>query len=142
VSSASNEPKPIGYRSVVLGIALLGAVLTIAAAVAAVFAYERHGIDGILACIVGAAVCWLSAAVALVITVQTTGGPQAVPGLFLAIGARTFPPLMLGVASTVIRGRLSEAGLFGLIVIFYLIALVVETCVALKLVSAHSRVPH
>jgi hypothetical protein len=140
VNSAIQEPKRNGYLSMALGIGLLGAVLGIAASIAAVFAFESHGGDGVVATVLAAVVCWISAAAALVITVQTTGGPQAVTGLFLAIGMRTFPPLMVGVAGTIVGGRLADAGLFGLIVIFYLLALVVETCVAVKLVSARPRV--
>jgi hypothetical protein len=140
VNSAANEPKNNGYRSVALGIALLGAVLAIAAACIAAFAFERHGMDGVLAAVLAAVVCWISASAALFITVQTTGGPQAVAGLFLSIAIRTFPPLLLGVASTAMHGRLSEAGLFGFIVILYLIALLVETCVAVKLASDRTRI--
>lgn len=139
MNSAAGEPKQCGYRSVALGIALVGAVLGVATVVAAVIVYERYGIDGVLACVLAAAVCWVSAATALFVIVQTSGGPQAVAGLMLSIGVRTFPPFMVGVASTVIHSRLADAGLFGLIVVFYLIALVAETGVAMKLISARSR---
>jgi hypothetical protein len=141
VNSAAREPQTVGYRSVVLGLALLGGVLGVAAACIAALTFERHGFDGILAVVLAAAVCWISAAAALFITVQTTGGPQAVPGLFLSIIVRTFPPLMLGVGSTVLLCRLAAAGLFGFIVILYLIALFVETCVAVKLASDRARMP-
>ena len=140
MNSAATEPKGNSHRSVALAIALLGAVLGLAAACIAAFAFERHGSDGVFAAALAAFVCWISAAAALVITVQTSGGPQAVTGLFLSIIVRTFPPLVIGVASTAVHGRLADAGLFGFIVILYLIALFVETCVAVKLVSDRSRV--
>ena len=98
--------------------------------------------EGIFATALAAVVCWISAAAALMITVQTSGGPQAVTGMFLAIMARTFPPLIVGVASTTVHSRLAASGLFGLLVIFYLITLVVETCVAVKIISIRSRASH
>ncbi len=140
MNSAISEPKKNGYRSVALGIVLLGAVLGLAAACTAAFAFERHGVDGVFAAVLAAVVCWISASAALFITLQTTGGPQAVTGLFLSIAVRTFPPLLVGVASTAMQGRLAEVGLFGFIVIMYLIALLVETCLAVKLVEDRQQV--
>jgi hypothetical protein len=141
VNSATDEPKSNGYRPVALGIALVGFVLFIAAAVIAALTFEQHGSGAIVAAVVGAIVCWISAGAALIITVQSSGGPQAVPGMMLSIMVRTFPPLGVGIAASAMHSRLAEAGLFGYIVILYLIGLVVETCVAVKLVSVRSRVP-
>lgn len=82
-------------------------------------------------------VCWLSATIALVITAVTADGPNAVSGLFLAIGARTGIPLALGfVASNV--GPFSGTDVFGLVLVHYLVGLFVETFVSVKMISQNS----
>jgi hypothetical protein len=139
VNSESSETGLRGIGSVVVSVALVGAVLLLVALCAAPLALERHGIDGLIACFVAAALCWLSASSALLITVLTAHGPQVVSGLFLAIGIRMGAPLVAGVAATVADTRLAEAGLFGLIVVHYLVALAAETPVAVYLVSSRNR---
>jgi hypothetical protein len=139
VNSGSSEPDSSGLGSVVAGIALVGCVLLVVATIASSVIWSRHGINGLLACLVAAGVCWISASVALVITAITTGGPQAVAGLFMSIAVRTGVPLGAAALATAVGGPLAEAGLFGLIVIHYLAALAVETCFAASLVSARSR---
>lgn len=139
----NSEPSETDFRdvrSVLAGIVILGAVLLLVAVCAYPFALERYGSGGIVAVFVAAATCWISASCALAITVVTSHGPQAVAGLFLAIAVRMGAPLAAGIAWTIAGSRLAEAGLFGLILIHYFVALVVETTIAVYLVSARSRV--
>jgi hypothetical protein len=139
VNSEASEPDSSGLRSVVAGIALVGCVLLIVATITSSIIWSRHGANGLLACLVAAGVCWVSASAALLITAITAGGPQAVAGLFMSIAVRTGVPLGAAALATTVGGPLADAGLFGLIVIHYLAALVVETAYAASMVSARAR---
>lgn len=139
MNSEKSEPDVSGLRSVVAGSALLGGLLLLVAACAAMYSYPRHQTDGLWAVLVAAGVCWVSASTALAITALTTGGPQAVAGMFSAMAVRMGIPIAVGLTLNAAFGRLADAGLFGLIVVHYLVALLVETILAVRIVSARSR---
>ncbi|MCH2115615.1 MAG: hypothetical protein MK171_11975 [Pirellulales bacterium] len=126
-------------RGLLIGGALLGAVLLVTALLASVLVARSHGSMGVFAALCAFAVCWISGTLALAITLHTTGGTQAVSGMFLSIAVRTGLPLAVGVAANLVGGPLTEAGLFGLILIHYLVGLFSETCIAVKLVSTYSQ---
>ena len=118
---------------------VFGSGLVAAALIATSVVYSLlNGQEGLLEAFAFAIiVCWLSATIALVITAITADGPNAVSGLFLAIGARTGIPLVLGfVASNI--GPFSGTDIFGLVLVHYLVGLFVETFVSVKMVSQNS----
>jgi hypothetical protein len=126
-------------RVVLAGIAIVGAALVLTAIGASLVVYPSHGAMGVWAAIVAAAVCWTSAGLALVVTAQPAKGPQAVVNMMLAMLVRMAGPLAIGAAMMLVGGPLAEAGLFGLMVVHYLVALLVETVVAVRLVAPQTK---
>lgn len=118
-----------------IGIGVLGAVLLLTAIFASLVASSTYGVFGIYACLTAFVVCWMSGSLALVITVVTTGGIQAVSGMFLAMAVRTGLPLGFGILANSLGGPLANAGLFGIIVVHYLVGLLAETSIAVKMIS-------
>jgi len=97
----------------------------------------RHGSWGLAATAVAGGVCWLGAVLALWITWQFSGaGPVAVQGVLLGMLFRMGLPLAAGVALTTSGGALAQAGVFGLILAFYLLTLPLETWLSVRLVSS------
>jgi len=126
-------------RYFLFGCALLGIALLLTSIGASLTVLRDQGTNGFYACMVALAICWLSGSLALAITLVTLGGQQAVSGMFLATAVRTGLPLACGIMLSIVGGPLADAGLFGLIVVHYLVALVTETCVAVKVVSIHNQ---
>ena len=60
---------------------------------------------------------------------------QAVNGVGLATLFRMAIPMATGIVLTKVGGPLAEAGVFGMIVGFYLVGLLVETLLAVRVVS-------
>ncbi len=122
-----------------VGSFLLGAALLVTALFASVLVIKSHGMMGILAAFCAFAICWISGTLALAITLHTTGGMQAVSGMFLSIAVRTGLPLLMCVSANIFGGPLAEVGLFGLILVHYLVGLLAETCIAVRMVSTYSQ---
>jgi len=138
VSDESSETPLAKHRSFFLGAGLLGAILLLTAILAGVVVSKSYGMVGLYACLCAFAVCWISSSLALALTLFTSGGIQAVSGMFLAMGVRTALPLGFGVLMNLVGGPLVEAGLFGLIVIHYLVGLLAETTIAVKILSTYN----
>jgi hypothetical protein len=98
---------------------------------------STRGADGILAAVVAAGVCWFGSTAALVTTGYSGRTNQAVQGHLLGMFFRLGLPLICGLAFQKVGGRLADAGVFGLIVVFYLVTLVAETILALRLIKQH-----
>ena len=128
-------PQSVNLRSLMLGIGLLGALLLLTSVVTSVFVSQSHGVLGIYASLSAFAVCWISGSLALTITALTAGGIQAVSGMFGSIAVRTGVPLCFGVLASLVGGPLVEAGLFGLLLIHYLVGLLCETVIAVVTIS-------
>ena len=104
------------------------------------FGYTRHNSDGLIAAAVAGAVCWLGATLALVIA-RLLGGPQyGVHGILLGIMFRTGIPFLLGSALSHFNRPLAEAGLFGMVVVYYLLTLVIETLLVIRLINPVNKV--
>jgi len=62
------------------------------------------------------------------------GPNNAVTGMFLAMAVRTGLPLGVGIfLAQAIGGPLARAQVFGMILVYYLITLIVETILAIRL---------
>jgi hypothetical protein len=102
-------------------------------ATAGYFASARHGVSGLTALGVAAGVCWVAATAALLVTVWLRA--HVVSGMLLAMPLRMGLPLLVGVALDSRGGPLADAGVFGWIVVFYLVVLAVETPLAVACAS-------
>lgn len=100
----------------------------------------NHGNMGIAAAGIAAGVCWLSGGLALAVLMWWKRRNLPIQGALSAIGVRTFIPLGTGVILSSRGGELAEAGVFGLIVVFYLVTLVVDTLISIKVVGTPHNV--
>ena len=97
------------------------------------FGHHQHGWDGVASSGVAAGVCWLGAVVAWVLGGSLGRGGMAAHGVLLGMLFRMGIPLAVGIALDRRGGPLADAGVFGMILIYYFVTLVAETAVSLKL---------
>ncbi|MBI3464813.1 MAG: hypothetical protein HY000_17430 [Planctomycetes bacterium] len=97
------------------------------------FAYVNYGVAGVRTAGVAAAICWLAATVALLVSGCLRNSPHAVAGILIASGLRFGPPLVSGITLQHSGGILAETGIFHWIVIFYLLTLFVDTALSVSL---------
>lgn len=114
---------------------LLACVLLLALPLFAYFAHSKHGTDGTVAAVVAAAVCLVAGCLAISVTSLFQSMGQGMNGLLLSMIIRTGIPLVAGVSLSMQRGPLAEAGVFGMIVLNYLIMLTIETISAVRIVQ-------
>lgn len=105
----------------------------------AAFAYFRHGPMGLVAAAVAGTVCWAGALGALVLVGLVRNGPQAIHATLLGMFFRMGGPLIIGLLLNQAGGPLAEAGVFGMIVGYYLVGLVVETLLSVRLIGTSTR---
>jgi hypothetical protein len=112
--------------------------LLASAAVASPFAQSRFGAAGVASVIVAAGVCWLSGLIALTssILIPASSAPDSAGavGFLFGMFARAFLPMGVGLMLDHNPGPLATAGVFGWIVIFYLVTLIAETSLSLYLI--------
>ncbi|MEX0819658.1 MAG: hypothetical protein WD070_08685 [Pirellulaceae bacterium] len=101
----------------------------------AYFGHQSHGQVGVTAAAVAAIVCLGAGLVALTFLALFREPQQVVSGVGLAMLFRMAIPMLIGVVLTSLGGPLAEAGVFGMIVGFYLVGLLVETLLAVRLVN-------
>ncbi len=124
---------------------LLGMILFTAAILAGVSvvvaqgAFEKHGTSGATASYVAAGLCWVTSTVALVVVFGFRKNSASVSGLLVSIIIRTLGPLCLGHALGRMFPDLAEAGLFGFVVIHYLVSLLLETVFAVRILSRKQK---
>ncbi len=110
----------------------MGGVLPLAAG----GAYALYGRNGLAAAGVAFAVCWVAGVLALAITRFSRDPQRAMAGLVLAMLVRMGLPLAAGLTLGRGGGPLAEGGVFGLIVLFFLVMLTVETFLSVRLVNS------
>ena len=111
---------------------LAAAALMLLAVVAAA-GYWRFGIAGATGATVAAGVCYASAALALTVTALGSTPQNPVAGLLLGMAIRTGVPLAAAIFLSRREGMFAEGGVFGWIVLAYLVMLAVETLLAVRL---------
>ena len=114
---------------------LLVAVFAIAFPGFAYYGHQSHGAEGVWAAVVAAVVCLGAGLVALVFLALFREPLQTMNGIGLAMLFRMGIPMATGVILTNVGGPLAEAGVFGMIVGFYLVGLLVETLLAVHLLN-------
>ncbi len=100
------------------------------------FAFSRHGWVGLVAAGLSGLICLLPACLALYVTATTAGSPNALAGTFFGIFLRTVVPFAVSLMLVQISKPLADAGLFGLVLINYLVVLAVETFLAVRIVQS------
>ena len=115
--------------------AVLAAAVVCLLAPVSIFAFVRTGWSGVTAATVAALVCWFAATLALAIVVLFRGPKYGVSGILGSMLIRMALPLVAGTALSRQGGPLAEAGVFGMIVVFYLFTLAIETWLSVSLVG-------
>jgi hypothetical protein len=121
---------------------LLRACLLLAAALAAPFpcfagyGFWTRGGSGILAALTALGICLFAGNSALVVTAVSQRMNQGVQGVFGAMLVRMSVPLAALLVLPKIGGPLIAAGLMGMLMVYYLITLAVETWLSLRFVPA------
>ena len=105
------------------------------------FGYSNYGNVGVVSAAIAAFVCWGTSTLALVLTQIMQRRNNAVAGMFLAMLVRTGLPFAVGVIfGQIVDGPLAQAGFFGMILVYYLITLIVETVLAVFLTDTPQAV--
>lgn len=120
---------------------LLAVTLALAAALGGSVAHGRHGAWAAAAVLVAAATCWTSATAALVLAARLSSTRWGVQGIMAAGFIRFSMPLVVVAASALVQGPLARAGLFGYMVAFFLLSLVIETLLLVGVIRS-SDAPH
>ena len=115
---------------------MVAAVLLLLYAAVAPWAYWLSGGAGLLAAGIAAAVCLLGAVAALFLSHRFRGPAHAVHALAFSMAARTGLPLILVLATSFCVGPLVRAGILYYLVVFYLVAMIIE--VPLSLIGTQS----
>jgi hypothetical protein len=125
-------PLRFGISWAILSLAMLLFFLPVAA-----IAYGLNGAGALPAAAVAAAVCWLGSTLALAGTARFGRAGINGPLYTLAFGMvfNCGLPFIVGLVLNRAGGELAQAGVFGLIVIFFQFALVVSTVLSLCLIK-------
>jgi hypothetical protein len=99
----------------------------------------RAGGLGVAAAGVAAGVCWTGGFLALIAAGLFRSSRNAVNGILLGMACRTGLPLVAGAILHSHGGALAAAGVFGMILGYYLVTLVVETLLAIRVTDASKR---
>jgi hypothetical protein len=109
------------------GIFALAAAVTIYFPFVAWIAISRFGSDAIYATLAAAGICWFAASLALVVAASCRDPRHRIAGVLAGMVIRMVLPLAAGVVLNRAGGQLASHGVFGQIVAFYLLTLVIET---------------
>jgi hypothetical protein len=116
----------------------LTAVIVVVFPVFAGIGHSRAGWSGVAAAGVAAGVCWVGGFLALVAAGLFRSSRNALNGVLVGMACRTGFPLVAGVMLHSSGGALAAAGVFGMILGYYLVTLAAETLLAIR-VTADSR---
>ena len=99
------------------------------------YGYSTNRWNGVWAAGTAAAICWSGALAALVVGASFGRGTNAVNGVLLGMVFRMGVPLAAGISLHHRGGMLAEVGVFGMILGYYFVTLVVETVLAVRLTA-------
>jgi hypothetical protein len=102
--------------------------------------FRRFAWPGVAAASVAAAVCWLGATLALVVASHYQKRAP-LTGLLLGMLFRMGFPLVAGLTLQETVPALAEAGIFGFVLAFYFLTLVVETLLSVRMVGPRTQAP-
>jgi hypothetical protein len=113
---------------------LLVAVL-LAYAVIGAIAGQQHGAAGWTAAAVAAGICWLAQTLSMIATSLTRGPLRGLYSLVYGLAFGFAGPFAAGLILSRRVPQLADAGVFGLIVAFYLVTLAVGTLLTVRLIA-------
>lgn len=122
------EKLPILRSGLILTFIMLGAFPLFAT-----WGHVHDGLAGVAASAVAGGVCWGGCLVALVLAGWFRDPKHFLYGWLLGLVFRMVIPFMVGLGLAKSGGPLAEAGVFGMIVVYYLIGLTAETSLAVWL---------
>jgi hypothetical protein len=132
-SNPDTNRRPLG----ILGrCAILALSVSLFSPLVAWYAWQSHGTTGVWAAAVAACVCWLGATIALVSTSRVRGPLTGMYALFYGMLFQAGLPFVAGLILSQSHGALARAGVFNLIVVYYLFTLLVKTWLVLPMVQA------
>ena len=115
---------------------VVAALLIVGGALAA-----TRGRDAVVAAAVAAGICWAGSTIALIAAARLGTTNRVLQAHLLGMFFRLGLPLGAGMALQAQQGFLAKAGVFGLIVVFYLVTLVAETLLSLRFVQKSPTAP-
>lgn len=101
-------------------------------------AYQLSGAAGLAAAAVGGGICFMGAALALILAVPFPGPDAVMHRMALGMLARALVPLSLGVALHFKAPALAQAGMVFYLLVFYMATLAMETLLMLAQVPRAS----
>lgn len=129
-----------GPQSLLQCCALLLFVIVAALLLIGWWGFSNHGTTGLIAALVAAGTCWLGGTLALISTAFAgRGSTAALWSLLFGMLFRMGLPLVVGLALNRAGGPLASAGVFGMVLVFYLLILVVETPLSIKLLQHNQQ---
>ena len=137
------DPKSSRFESsaasLLLGCAMLTALLVVAGVGFGYYGSQRSGHVGIQAAAIAGAVCWLAGCLALTLSFLGNRRGWGTQTVLASMAVRLGLPMIAGIALQRLSPPLAEAGVFGMVLGNYLIMLVAETLLSLKFVSPSSK---
>jgi hypothetical protein len=118
---------------------LAAAMLTACGLLTYFYAWQVYGRDGVVASVSAAAVCWAGAGLAMSLSGLFRQPERALAMTAVGMALRMGLPLVAVLVVAVQGGALAEARFVIYILAYYLVALVVETWLTVKLVSTPQR---
>ena len=137
-ASSTAEGKTPSMRMMGRGVLLVTAVLGGVFPAFAAFGYAAHGPDGLWAAGFAAGACWVGALVGFAAMIPFQG-PQAVNGVMLGMMVRMTVPLAAALWLFMRGNTLAKAGAVEMLVVYYLLALALDTFVSVRWVRQVSR---
>ena len=126
---------PAQYGSTGRSCLLLLAVMVALLPVFAWVGHDRRGMAGVWAAIFACGVCWLSATVALWLVGMSRHREWVIHATLIGTLFRTGLPLSMGLLLQHQGGELAQGGVFGMILLYYFVALALETALSVRLIS-------
>jgi hypothetical protein len=125
--------------SLLIACALVGLALAPVAAGIAWYSFGRSGAMGVVAALIAALTCWVSASLALAAVFVGQRLEAGIHGILASMLFRMGFPLAVALALKTNSPPLAAAGVFWMILGLYLVALVVETLLSLQFVPRNRR---
>jgi hypothetical protein len=132
----STEQKAAGLSRLAFSCALLAIVIAAAAVGIAALVHRGLTPEATTAAAIAGAVCWLAAAVALVATYLGNLWQAPVQGVLLSMLFRMGLPLAALIVLPQLGGAFGASGVTSTILGVYLVALAIETALALRMVPS------
>jgi hypothetical protein len=117
-------------------VALLSAFTLLFALAAGGFEYLRGGVVSVAAVAAAGFTCWVASVSSLVLSGAWRHSSKAITGILAGVMVRMSLPLGVALLAQMTAGPLARAGLFGWIVCFFLVTLLVETSLLVWLLNS------